>query len=92
MPIPPERDVLDFVIKKFKELTVDLDVGEIAGPTLLKTLGLRSIILVYALAEIQDHFQLHDELLATFLADGVPLDEHSIGELAGCVVTSLGAP
>jgi acyl carrier protein len=86
-----ESEVLVFVLRTFRELTVDVDVDAITADTVLKTLGLRSIVLINAIAEIQERFGLENRLLERILGGNVALDEHSVGGLVGLVVASSNA-
>jgi hypothetical protein len=85
----PDQEILAFVIKTFVELTADRDVGEISAQTKLKSLRVRSMVLIYALADLQEHFGLHDEMFRKSLADGIPLDEHTVGDIARYMAEAL---
>jgi hypothetical protein len=88
MDTPLEEDALSFILHTLKDLTVDVDVDAITSLTVLKALGLRSIVLINAVAEIQEHFNLGNRLLEGILGGNAPLDEHSVGELVGLVVVA----
>jgi acyl carrier protein len=86
MPLPAEPEVFELVVGKLRELTADMDVGQLSAETSVKALGLRSIVVVNAIAEIQDHYQLQNELFQRLLASGLLLDEQTIGDLVRYVM------
>jgi hypothetical protein len=85
-----EAEVLGFVVRGLEALTSDLDVGDISRGTVLRSLGVRSILLINFIAEIQDEYGLRNELLTTILTDSVPLDQRTVGELVLQVMSALG--
>ncbi len=88
MPAPPGQTVLEYIVHKLEVLTADLDIGQISASTRIKDLGLRSIVVVNALAEIQDHFRLEDQLLTRLLATDIQLDEQTVADVAGYVAAA----
>jgi hypothetical protein len=82
----PDDEIRAFILRTFRDLAVDVDVDKISGPTVLKTLGLRSIVLINAVAEIQEHFKLRNRLLNRILGGTRPLDEHTVDDLVAFVV------
>jgi hypothetical protein len=83
-----DEDALDFIVRTLKDLTVDVDVDDISAVTVIKALGLRSIVLINAVAEIQEHFNLENKLLERILAGTIPLDEYRVGDLVELVVAA----
>jgi acyl carrier protein len=92
MPAPLEDNALEFVLATIRALTVDVDVDQVSAGTVLRTLGVRSIVLINAIAEIQEHFGLENRLLEHILGGTVPLDLHTIGDLASLVVATSAPP
>ena len=71
-----EEEVLQFIVGTLEAVTVERRRRRGSSLTVLKALGLRSIVLINAVAEIQEHFKLENRLLERILGGDVPLDEH----------------
>lgn len=86
---PTDPEILSAVLGTFRDLTADLDGPEIGAHTMLKGLGVRSMNLLFALAQLQDRFGLRDEMFREAVSDGVPFDEHTLGDVARFIGEAL---
>jgi acyl carrier protein len=81
----PTQSILDYVTDILREITADWDVGEITAVTSLGHLGLESINLVYFIAEVQQHYDLHDALFDQLRADETLLVNRRVGDIVDMV-------
>ena len=79
------QPILEYVTQILREITADWDIGEITADTRLGHLGLESINLVYFIAEVQQHYDLHDWLFNRLRADATLLTDRRVGDVVAIV-------
>jgi hypothetical protein len=86
-----DAEVEGFIVELLREVTEGWDLGPVSGATVLGSLGLESINLVYLIAELQERYALGDALIERLRADQIDIRELPVASMAG-LVTGLGVP
>lgn len=84
-------EVLAHMIGVLQEITADWDVGEITADSRLATLNLESINLVYFIAELQQKYDLEQQLFLRIRAADRPLADLRIVDVVDLVLELRGA-
>jgi hypothetical protein len=84
-------EVERFIVGLLREVTEGWDLGAVSGTTLLGSLGLESINLVYLIAELQDRYVLGDALIERLRTDQIDIRELPVTGMAALVI-DVGGP
>lgn len=84
-------EVLAYMIGVLQEITADWDVGEITADSRLATLNLESINLVYLIAELQQKYDLGQQLFLRIRAADRPLADLRVVDVVDLVLELRGA-
>lgn len=87
----PRGEVLAHVLAILEEITADWDVGKISADSRLADLNLESINLVYLIAELQQKYELQQQLFTRIRSAGRPLAELRVADIAEFVQEIRGA-
>lgn len=86
-----ESEVEGFIVELLREVTEGWDLGAVSGATVLGSLGLESINLVYLIAELQERYALGDALIERLRADQIDIRALPVTGMAALVI-DVGGP
>jgi acyl carrier protein len=82
------RDVIGIL----SDIVADWDVGEISADTSLGNIVLESISLVYLIGDLQQHYNLQDQLLQKLRESGTKVTDLRVGDIVDFVCEILSHP